>query len=248
MTAFTTHQDMCISGSQDGTIRIWKYDGSQNGGKGGFSLINECSGHAGEVTGLVMIEKNMMLWSCSTDMTIRLWDGNSNWDCKYMITRDAALSQGQQSEPTPPAGQGSQTVGHADAITSLTKFDYQNGCYVLSSSLDGHVKIWDSENATCVSTSENHGEGIVSMAISADTKGSHILLCGTVEGNIHIRNLMPTPTGKATLSLMAHLHSHFSECHKGAVKSIQPGPGNTFYSAGSDGVMNIWQILGDICK
>jgi len=244
--------EFCVSGGRDGVIRIWKF--TINGGKGGFSLVKECCGHVGEVTGLVIV--GGMLWSCSTDATIRLWDaggggaggsggsgtsvGMGSWECKYLITKDTPPSG------NPPQSSATSGVGHNLAITALLPFESPAGSFVLSSSLDGAVKVWNSTNGECMS-STNHGMGVVCMAISSDIKSNPILLCGTESGKIMVRMILQTAKTKEPMRLLCSLDaSYINVGHYGPVKRIKPGPGNTFYSVGTDGQLIVWQILGDL--
>ena len=241
VTCFITKGDMCVSGGRDCVIRIWKYDATANGAKGGFKLLKSIFGHAGEITGLVIV--GTMLWSCSTDMTIRLWDSGADWECKYLITQS---TQGTATAPSTPQANGQQAsgVGHTDAITGLIQFESPAGNFVLSSSLDGSVKVWNSANGECLSTTD-HGVGIVCMAISADTKGNAILLLGTAYGKIMIRSLSQTAKARP-MCFLCSIDYRYSNCgHEGPVKSIIAGPSNTFYSAGDDGKLIVWQITGD---
>jgi len=232
--------DMCVSGGQDGVIRIWKYGASVSGGKAGFTVLKECCGHVGEITGLAIV--GGILWSSSTDATIRLWDaggagtlGSGTWECKYLITAK-----------TPPQGAGttpSQSIGgHTSPITALLPFESPSGSFIISSSLDGDVKIWGSSNGECKS-STNHGVGIVCMAITQDKEDNFILLCGTEKGKIMIRMIFPTASIPEPMRLIASLDKNFLEFgHEGPVKQIKAGPGNTFYSVGSDGNLSVYQM------
>lgn len=239
VSCFITKDDMCISGGTDSAIRIWKYDADANGRSGGFKIVKTLLGHAGEITGLVIV--GTMLWSCSTDMTIRLWDSASDWECKYLISQS---TQGNALAPQTSKNGQSNGVGHTDAVTGLVYFESQAGKFVLSSSLDGNVKVWNSTNGDCLSTTP-HGEGITSMALSTDTKGNAILLCGTMYGKIIIRVLLQT--AKTTpMCFLCSIDVNAQNCgHVGPVKRIVAGPSNTFYTAGNDGKLAVWQITGD---
>jgi len=234
--------DLCVSGGTDGVIRVWRY-GPGVGGVAGFGMVKECCGHVGEITGLVII--GGMLWSSSTDATLRLWDaggggssgvvGTGSWECKYLITADTPPSSGAAQLP----GKNGEVsgVGHSEAITALIPFECSAGNFVLSSSLDGDVKVWDGTNGECKSTT-NHGIGVVCMAISSDKNDNPILLCGTVSGKIMVRMLLKEMRLLASLDM-----NYINVGHSGPVKQIKAGPGNTFYSVGSDGNLVIWQIM-----
>lgn len=240
VSCFITKGDMCVSGGTDYAIRIWKYDATMNNGKGGFKLMKECFGHAGSITGLLMV--GTMLWSCSTDMTIRLWDSNSNYECKYLITQN---TQGSATAPVTPTGQqNGQGVGHKDAVSDLLAFESQAGKFVLSCSLDGHVKVWNSTNGECLSSTD-HGVGLVSMALSADAKGNAILILGSTDGRIFFRCILQSPKTPQPMAFLAVVDGCFAECghtSRKAIKSIKTGPSGTFYTVSDDGKLCVWQI------
>lgn len=245
-----THDDVCFSGGKDHIIRIWKFDTTMNQNKGGFKLLKECCGHVGEITGLVFV--NGMLWSCSTDGTIRLWDSNSNWECKHLITGGSQNASVTGSISPTQNGTGAQGPGHTNAVTSLKHFqsDQGGGSFILSSSLDGDIKVWDCANGNCLSTTK-HGDGVVSMDLSKDLNGQPILLCGLVTGAIVVRGLLQTAKTAPMGFLCAIKHHWEGVGHEGAVYSIVAGPpntnyANTFYTVGDDGKMMIWQIAGDL--
>ena len=73
-----------VSGSRDGSIKLWAFDQASGGGKGGFVLSQSLPGHAREITGLAVSDS--MLWSASTDGAIRIWDMAKNGECQHSIT------------------------------------------------------------------------------------------------------------------------------------------------------------------
>ena len=252
VSSLITHEDICISGGQDHIIRVWKYDPVMNTNKGGFQLIKTCCGHVGEVSAMVFL--NGMLWSASVDGTIRLWDSNTNWECKHLISGPPADQQSQQQpqQTTSPQQQTPQNgaSGHINAITALIPFQSEQGTFILSSSLDGNIKIWNSADGNCLSTTA-HGDGILSMAISKDLKGHDLLICGTIKGDIIMRGLLQTEKTAPMTYLCSVRISRDYAGHNGPVYSIVPGPpntiyANTFYTAGDDGKMLVWQIAGDL--
>lgn len=240
VSCFITKGDMCFSGGRDCIIRVWKYDQTMNSGKGGFKLMKECCGHAGEITGLVMV--GTMLWSSSTDKTIRLWDFNS-WDCKYMITQNTTGNATSPGPLTPASGGG---IGHTDAITELLSYDSPAGNFVLSSGMDGMIKVWNSTNGECLSTTDCK-IGISCMCLASDMKSNPILICGLVDGRIIFRGLQQTakvsPMGYITIFDQRYMNS---SGHDKAVKRIISGPSSTWYSVADDGKLIVWQISGDL--
>jgi WD40 repeat protein len=206
------------------------------------------------------------LWSSSTDGSIRIWDISqpAEKSCQYCITKDSnALGNNPQGAPSLP-GQG---AGHTQAVTSLLSFNMPGaGLFILSSSLDGTIKAWNSTTGACVHT-ETHGEGVVCMALAdpnpnnsmtingvlgpdglpipADTNHLQVLLIGLESGKIMCRNLVQTANSSA-FQLLFTLSAKFTAGHDGAVRCIAPGPAATFYSGGEDGKLMVWQFTGDL--
>ena len=243
------------TGSRDGSIRLWTL---QDGGGGGFTLVRTLPGHCREVTGLVLIPGGTLLWSSSTDGSIRIWDLNQTVpekSCQYCITRDTPGQLPNSNTNNPP--QGATGVGHSSAVTSLIAFPSPGGTFVLSSSLDGSIKAWDPNTGTCVAN-ESHTEGVVSMSLAsgaqqqqpnaapdADPNAPQVLLIGLESGNVACRNLVQTQNTPA-FQLLFVLTQKYTAGHAGAVKAITAGPSATFYTGGNDGNVMVWQITGDL--
>ena len=187
-----------------------------------FYSNHTVAGHAGQVTGLQLIDT--LLWSSSVDHSIRVWDLSKNGACQFLINKEH--------------------MGHSDAVTGLLKFASPAGQFVLSSSLDGTIKAWNGTSGECVA-SETHGDGVVSMALAADQQSNPILLIGLESGNIMCRNVVQTAKTPA-FCLLFTLSSKYTAGHEGAVKCLTEGPSSTFYSGGDDGKLMVWQIAGDL--
>jgi WD40 repeat protein len=224
-----------ISGAADGSIRVWKFENSL------FALEKSLPGHTREVTGLCLIPGGSLLWSASKDGSLRIWDLSRPADaaCQFCITSDTPASNPQQ-----PAPGGAVGVGHTKAVTALILFSMDAGTFLLSSSLDGTIKAWNATTGACVA-SESHGEGVVSLSLAADTKGTQVLLIGLESGNLMCRNLVQTPKA-AAFSLLFCLSKKYTAGHDGAVHALAAGPSSTFYSTGNDGKLMVWQFTGDL--
>jgi WD40 repeat protein len=237
-----------VSGSKDGSIKLWNFDPAAKG----FVLVQSLMGHAREITGLAVAD-GTYLWSSSTDGAIRIWDLAKNGDCQYAITMNetaaaaAATSTNQQSQQQQQPPQTPQPY-HTDAVTCLVSFTSPNGTFIISSSLDGDVKAWNGKTGQMVA-SEKHGEGVISMAMGEDASGKPFLLIGLTSGNIMARNLEPTPKIPNAFAPILVLSSKYSVGHyDAAVKTIAcgiPGTG-TFCTGGTDGKVLVFQITGDL--
>lgn len=252
-----------VTGSKDGIIRLWTFQVGKD-----FSLVRTLPGHTRQITSLVLIPGGSLLWSSSTDGSIRIWDLNQTVpekSCQYCITRDtpgvvpnstsgsAGGGNPQNASSHPSAG-----VGHSDAVTALVAFPSPAGTFVLSASLDGSIKAWDSSTGQCVAN-ELHSEGIVSMALAQSAPeqmqqnqqqapddsngGAQVLLIGLESGNIACRNLVQTQNTPA-FALLFILSKKYTAGHSSAVKAIAAGPSATFYTGGNDGNLMVWQFTG----
>ena len=227
----TFGSDVCISGSMDGTIRIWTFTlASSTSSSPPTPSSTKCTttlcGHVGEITGLVLVG-NSILWSSSLDRTLRLWDLASN-QCVHVITPDS-------------------TGGHVDAITCLLSYTSTvHGHFIFSGSLDTTIKVWNPNTGECVA-STSHGVGVTCMDSMEDAKGHGLILVGTTSGKIMIRNILPTSTTPDFFTLLCSLDARYTYCgHEGLVKCIKAGPAHTFYSGGADGFVCVWEITGDL--
>ncbi|KAL7570957.1 hypothetical protein ACA910_002585 [Epithemia clementina (nom. ined.)] len=247
------------TGARDGNIRLWALLP-----EGTFSLVRTLPGHSREITGLVLITGGRLLWSSSTDGSIRIWDLTQTVpekSCQYCITRDTPGQLPNNSNNNIAGNpQGATGVGHSSAVTSLIAFNSPAGTFILSSSLDGSIKAWDSSTGTCVAN-ESHSEGVVTMALAnaaqspqqpppngqsdAIDSSSQVLLIGLESGNIACRNLIQTQNTPA-FQLLFVLTQKYTAGHAGAVKAITPGPAATFYTGGHDGNVMVWQFTGDL--
>eukprot|EP00934_Nitzschia_sp_Nitz4_P000579 Nitzschia sp. Nitz4//scaffold180_size44305//886//2268//NITZ4_007231-RA/size44305-processed-gene-0.16-mRNA-1//-1//CDS//3329539443//579//frame0 len=226
-----------VSGSKDGSIKLWSFDTAMNQGKGGFKLVQSLHGHAREITGLAVADA--VLWSSSTDGSIRIWD-LAKGDCQYVISMAHAGATLPPQPVNPP-----NSPGHTNAVTALVSFQTSNGIFILSSSLDGDVKAWNGTTGQCVA-SEAHGEGVVQMSMANDANGKPFLLLGLESGTIMARNLEPTAKIPQAFAPIFTLTQHFTAGHQGAVRSISQGPAGTFYTGGNDGKVLVFQNTGDL--
>ena len=237
-----------LSGSKDGSIKLWSFEAASAANpKGGFVLTQNLLGHAREITGLAVVDT--MLWSCSTDGSIRIWDMKQpGAPCQHCITMAPENNSPQQPIPpsSPTGGQPTNNgPGHTNAVTGLVNFKSAAGNFVLSCSLDGTVKAWNGVTGQCVA-SEDHGEGVVTMTMIGDGNGKPCLLLGLESGTMFIRNLEPTAKIQDAFSPLIQLSYFSAIVHDGAVRSLCKGPAGTFYTAGDDGKVLVYQVTGDL--
>jgi WD40 repeat protein len=234
VTALAIQDAVVITGSRDGSIRIWKFISND------FLLDKSLPGHAREVTGLVVVDQN--LWSSSINGTIRIWD-MATGECQYSIPKQPSASANPSQPQAPPSAPSN---GHSGAVTSLISFQSpQHGAFVLSGSLDSTIKAWSAATGECVASEDHAGQGVVSIAIVDTVGGPQILLAGLDSGRIVARNLMQTGS-TAALEALFVLDGRYSSSHSGPVRCVTPGPSATFYTGGDDGNLMVWQVTGEL--
>lgn len=273
VTAVTVAETTVVTGSADGTLRVWKFHPPTQA----FVLDQSLPGHARQVTGLVLVDPSTppmatpaavtaaapppppgsssptILWSSSTDGTIRIWDLPTG-KCQLNITQEASTDMADpqqqisssQPPPAPPANLPAAGHGHTHAVTALLSFTSPQGHFCFSASLDSTLKAWKATTGECVAT-ESHGEGVVSLALATEPspRQVQVLLVGLESGNIVCRNVFPQGSTPAFAVLFV-LTNKFNTSHNGAVHCLQAGPQSTFYSGGHDGKLMVWQINGDL--
>ena len=234
----TTDVIQIATGSRDGSIRIWAYR------NGSFVLVRSLCGHAREVTGLVLLSAQNILWSASIDQCIRIWNTMTG-DCQYCIAGSSVVDP---SVPPPimnaPATAAAAAAGHSMPITALIPYVSSAGTFILSASLDQTVKVWNAVTGECVA-SESHSEAITCMTIARDLGNNELLLLGMESGAIQCRNIQPY-ANIAAFQLIFTLTAYHNVGHEGAVKCITAGPSGTFYSGGVDGKMLVCSFCGDL--
>ena len=223
-----------ISGSADGAIRVWTHQNNK------FAMEKSLPGHAGAVTGLCMIPGGNLLWSSSMDGTLRIWDlaQPDVTACQHCISRETVPHTNN------PQG-GAPLGGHSGGVTALLPFSMNAGNFLISGSMDGTVKVWDAATGNCVQAVDS-GEGVVSMSVATTQTNIQVLLIGLQSGNIHCRNIMPSPNGTPAFTLLFNLSGKYTAAHSGSVNAVVGGPAATFYTGGKDGQVMVWQLTGDL--
>jgi len=237
--AFSPDGSRILSGSYDGTVKLWNV---QTG-----TLEETFQGHTDAVMSVAFSADGKVL-SGSADNTLRQWDtntgkemdvfpmnksNNSNdigllYSMAFSAENNRAILSGSRGN-TPKLWntlKGEQTdsfQGHTDEVYLVAISN--DGSKILSASNDGTMKVWDVESGEVAHTFQENQ--VWSAAFSPD--GSKFLMGG--EG---IVKLFDTSGGQ---------EMHTFNGHSGRVYSVVFSPnGKEALSGGHDGTIKMWEI------
>ena len=146
---------MAASGSEDGTIKLWDYESGD--------YLRTLRGHTNVVTGVDFSPSGLYLVSCSTDLSVKIWEVKDNYACvRTLRGHDHTISDVKFVPPSIGAvylsGGEKTTAGGVDAASAQAKF-------VVTASRDQSIKFWDLETGFCDATVSDHGDWVRCLAV-----------------------------------------------------------------------------------
>ncbi|KAH0528173.1 hypothetical protein TsFJ059_003068 [Trichoderma semiorbis] len=239
LSSHTMDVPWIISGSEDGTIKIWDRATSQ--------CIATLTGHSGPIQRFAWSPIVQSLASASDDGTVKIWNVATG-ECILTLTDHVGGANGVAWSPdgkrlatsddntikiwNPATKQCVFTFGgHGNRINSIAWS--ADGTKLISASADTTLKIWSLATGQCITTFEGHSDEVLSIAWSPDTV--HIS-SGSNDNSIKVWD---EATGNCTLTLNGH---------NSAVRSIAWSP-NTLRlaSASLDNTIKIWDTSSGQC-
>ncbi|CAD6503718.1 BgTH12-03376 [Blumeria graminis f. sp. triticale] len=217
------------SGSEDNTIKIWDWELGE--------LERTVKGHTKAVLDLDFggPKGGTLLASCSSDLTIKLWDPNDEYkNIRTLPGHDHSISAVRFI----PSG--------ASGMTSSSNF-------LVSASRDKSLRIWDVSTGYCVKTVRGHVDWVRDVSPSHD--GRFLVSAG----NDQTARIWDTATGELKATLLGH--EHVIECCVFAPPSSyrylsslgnskKPPPLSSsaeFVATGSrDKIIRIWDVRGTL--
>ncbi len=222
-----------VSGSTDGTIRVW--DPNER------TELGRLEGHTDRVWSVGWSPDGTRLVSGSTDGTIRIWDPNERSELGRLEGHTGGVwSVGWSPDGTRlVSGSTDGTIriwdpnertelgrleGHTGGVWSVGWSP--DGTRLVSGSTDGTIRIWNPDDGTELGRLEGHTNTVLSVGWSPD--GTR-LVSGSDDGTIRVWD----PEDGSELGRL--------EGHTGGVWSVGWSPDGTRLVSGSgDGTIRIW--------
>ncbi|WP_110580089.1 nSTAND1 domain-containing NTPase, partial [Microcystis aeruginosa] len=224
-----------VSGSWDGTIKLWNVETGQE--------IRTLKGHDGSVSSVNFSPDGKTLVSGSWDGTIKLWNVETGQEIRTLKGHDGSVSSVNFSPDgkTLVSGSWDGTIklwnvetgqeirtfkGHDNLVTSVNFSP--DGKTLVSGSVDKTIKLWNVETGQEIRTFKGHDGYVISVNFSPDGK---TLVSGSVDKTIKLWNV---ETGQEIRTFKGH---------DGYVISVNFSPdGKTLVSGSVDKTIKLWNV------
>jgi len=223
-----------LSGSQDGTLRLWDIQsGKEIRSFGGHSDIvySVCFSTHGQQALSGLRNGTLKLWDILTGLVIGSFKGHSDSIESVCISPDGRQALSGSSDHTMKlwdiqTGQETRCFqGHTDTVESVCFSP--DGQYALSGA-DKTLKLWDIQTGQEIRSFEGHKSFVSSVIFSPDGRQA---LSGSVDGTLKLWDIQ---TGQEIRSF---------EGHKSFVNSVDFSPdGRQALSGSRDRTLKLWDI------
>lgn len=214
----TTGFTYLISGGAEGNIRIWKQDPTTRQ----FGYMSLLEGHTRAVNTLLL--NDTILWSGSSDKTIKIWDLGTSTCAKTMTIGN-------------PDG-----IGHCDLISCMCLIPAMNGqeAYVASGDCKGEVRLWSAVNGEFV-VQLDHSQFISDLMCFTDpAAGQPVLLIGLKNAGYIMRSC-------ATMNILFNISPSMVGLSNNMACFANLGMA-CFATAGDEGTVAVWRIAVPIVE
>ena len=233
--AVTPDGRQIVSGSDDGTVKIWDLEtGNQ---------VRTLTGHIDGVLSVAVTRDGRQIVSGSRDNTVNVWDletgnevrsfsGNIDSVLSVAVTPDGRQIVSGSKDNTVnvwdlETGNQVRTLSrHIDSVRSVAVTP--DGRQIVSESKDNTVNVWDLETGNQVRTLSRHIDSVRSVAVTPD--GLQIV-SGSYDNTVKVRDL---ETGNELCTLVGHNE---------AIVSVAVTPdGLQIVSGSEDKTVKVWDL------
>ncbi|TFY56398.1 hypothetical protein EVJ58_g7671 [Rhodofomes roseus] len=234
--AFSPTGDKVVSGSGDGTIRLWNVETG--------SHLHTLYGHSQGVNAVAFSPNGQEIASGSDDATVKVWDSVTGACLRTLTNHDQSWVE---TVAYSPDGRWLASGEHDGAIilwrldvettTQLVMYGHESAMhaitftrsssFIISASSDGRCQVWDHQQSLSI---RSYGRGVpaTSVAIAGDDK---TVACGYVDASIVLLDF-------TTLTCTRELKGH----HAG-IGSLAFSPDNPILASASwDHDINLWSM------
>ncbi|QEU62164.1 Sec27 [Kluyveromyces lactis] len=194
---FIARKNWVVVGSDDFKLRVYNYNTGEK--------VTEFEAHPDYIRSIAVHPTKPFVLTGSDDLTIKLWNWEKNWGCQQTFTGHEHFVMSVAFNPKDPNQFASGCLDHTIKVWSIgqdvpnftlkaheTKgvnyVDYyplQDKPYLITTSDDGTIKVWDYQTKSNVATLEGHMAN-VSYAVFHPTLP--IIISGSEDGTLKIWN------------------------------------------------------------
>ncbi len=233
--AFSLDGRLALSGSQDGTVRLWEVETGR--------AVRVMEGHSDGVMSVAFGPDGRLALSGSEDGTVRLWEvetgrsmrvleGHSDRVMSVAFSPDGDLALSGSEDGTVrlwevETGRLMRVLeSHSDRVMSVAFSP--DGRLALSGSEDGTVRLWAVETGRAVRVVEGHSDRVRSVAFSPDRR---LALSGSEDRTVR---LWEVETGRTVRVLKGH---------SDRVRTMAFSPDGRLALSGSDDrTVRLWEV------
>jgi WD40 repeat protein/serine/threonine protein kinase len=233
--ALTSDGRCAISGSGDGTLRVWDLEGNRS--------ARSLARHTGPIKAVAITPDGRRAVSASSDHTLRVWDlesgrslrtlrGHSNPVSHITITSQGCRAISASSGRTLrvwdlQSGRSvRRLVAHAKPVNALTVTP--DGRHAITASSDQTLRVWDLESGHLVRTLEGHSDSVNAVVVRPDGR------CAISASADHTLRVWDLENGRLVRTL---------EGHSDSVNAVVLTPdGHYSISASADRTLRVWDL------
>jgi WD40 repeat protein/serine/threonine protein kinase len=233
--ALTADGRFAISGSWDGTLRMWNLQSGES--------VRTLEGHAGRVNAVTVIPSRARAVSASSDRTLRVWDLESGQSVRTLkghagrvnavaVTPDGSRAVSASSDRTLrvwdlESGRLARTLeGHLEAVNAVTVT--ADGHRAMSASSDHTLQVWDLESGRLARTLPINMDWVNAFVLMPDGRRA---ISGSADNTLRVWDL---ESGQSLRTIEGHTN-------KVTAVVLMPD-GRRAISGSADHTLRIWDL------